>query len=84
MESSRPFTVRPAGSIVLMTTKLLLIVTAAIELATGVALYNISIPVLLTYAAAVEHLSGVAFWPASGLYSVLSVWCVACIRSRYP
>ena len=50
-------------------------------LVVGLLVYNISIPVLLTYAAAVENLSGIAFWPGIGLHSVLSIWCVASLRS---
>ncbi len=51
-------------------------------LVTGLLAYNISIPALLTYAAVIDNVSGIAFWPGIGLHSVLSVWCVASLRSR--
>ncbi len=47
----------------------------------GLLAYHISIPVLLTYAAVVENLSGIAFWPGIGLHSVLTIWCVTSLRS---
>ncbi len=50
----------------------------------GLLAYNISIPALLAYAAFVENVSGIAFWPGIGLHSVLSIWCVASIRSGDP
>lgn len=50
----------------------------------GLLAYNVLIPVLLTYAAVVENVSGVAFWPGIGLHSVLSIWCVASLRSGDP
>ena len=50
-------------------------------LVVGLLAYNVSIPVLLTYAAINENMSGIAFWPGIGLHSVLSIWCVACLRS---
>jgi len=43
--------------------------------------YNVSIPAILVYAAVVENISGIGFWPGSGLHSVLSIWCVARLRS---
>ena len=53
-------------------------------LITGLLAYNISIPALLTYAAVVENVSGIAFWPGIGLHSALAIWCVASIRSSDP
>lgn len=53
-------------------------------LVTGLLAYNISIPVLLTYAAVVENISGIAFWPGIGLHSILTIWCVASLRSGDP
>ena len=50
-------------------------------LVVGLLAYNVSIPILLTYAAVVENMSGIAFWPGIGLHSVLSIWCIACLRS---
>ena len=51
-------------------------------LVVGLLAYNVSIPVLLADAAVVENVSGIAFWPGIGLHSVLSIWCVACLRSN--
>lgn len=48
----------------------------------GLLVYNVSIPILLVYAAVVENMSGVAFWPGIGLHSGLSIWCVRCFRSH--
>ena len=49
-------------------------------LVAGLLAYNVSIPALLVDAAVVENISGIAFWPGIGLHSVLSIWCVACLR----
>ncbi len=49
----------------------------------GLLAYNVSVPVLLAYAAVFESMSGIASWPAIGLHSVLAIWCVACLRSSH-
>lgn len=43
--------------------------------------YNINVVAVLTHARLGLAVSGVAFWPAVGLHTVLAVWCIACFRS---
>lgn len=43
-------------------------------------LYNVAAVALLAYAGIADELYGVALWPGVGLHSVMTVWCVACLR----
>jgi hypothetical protein len=44
--------------------------------------YNIAAATLLAYARLGLGLSGIALWPAVVLHSALSLWCIACLRTR--
>ena len=46
----------------------------------GLLAYNAAVAVLLVLAAVVEHLYGIALWPAVALHAGLSIWCGACLR----
>jgi hypothetical protein len=48
----------------------------------GLLAYNAAVAVLLIVAAVVEHLHGVAFWPAVALHAGLSIWCGACLATQ--
>ena len=43
-------------------------------------LYDVAVAAILAYAAIENGLYGVALWPAVILHTVMSVWCVACLR----
>jgi hypothetical protein len=47
----------------------------------GLALYNAAVVVLLVYAALVDKMNGIGIWPASGLHTVMLIWCVARLRA---
>jgi hypothetical protein len=47
----------------------------------GVLAYNISIPLLLSYAYFYENLSGILLWPAVGLHLALTIWCILALRN---
>ena len=47
-------------------------------LAAAMLLYNVTVIVLLVYTRTVLGISGIGFWPAVILHSVLLIWCVAC------
>lgn len=53
---------------------------AAAGLVAGMLLYNAAVATLLGYAGLGLGMSGVGLWPAVILHSVLSVWCVGCLR----
>ena len=48
----------------------------------GLLVYNAAVAVLLVFAAVVEHLHGIALWPAVALHAGLSIWCAVCLRRR--
>ena len=49
----------------------------------GLLAYNGAVAALLVFAAVVEHLHGIALWPAVALHAGLSIWWGACLgRSR--
>jgi hypothetical protein len=45
-------------------------------------IYNLAVPVLLTWAAVTGGMRGIAIWPACALHIGLAVWCMLFIRSR--
>ena len=51
-------------------------------LVAGVLIYDVTIPLLLMYAAFAYKMHGIGLWPASALHIVLATWCVACLRLR--
>ncbi len=53
---------------------------AANGLVAAMLLYDIAVAALLAYAALGNGLYGVALWPAVVLHTLMSVWCVACLR----
>jgi hypothetical protein len=42
--------------------------------------YDLAVAALLAYAAIGNGLYGIALWPAVVLHTLMSVWCVACLR----
>lgn len=52
----------------------------AIGLVGGLVVYNVTVAVLLFYAGVVDKMAGVGLWPAVGLHSAMSIWCVAQLR----
>ncbi len=52
-------------------------------LVVGLLAYNVSVSLLLAFAAVVENMHGILLWPAIALHAVLSLWCVAYLRSSY-
>ncbi len=53
---------------------------AATGLVAAMLVYDVLVAALLAFAALRNGLSGVALWPAVVLHSLMSVWCVACLR----
>jgi hypothetical protein len=53
---------------------------AASGLVAAMLLYDVAIAAILAFAAIGNGLYGVALWPAVILHTVMSVWCVACLR----
>jgi hypothetical protein len=51
-------------------------------LLTGVLIYDAAVAVALVFIGTVSQMAGVLLWPAVALHSVLTVWCVVCIRSK--
>ncbi len=45
-------------------------------------LYNTAVGAILTLAATILHMQGVALWPAVALHTVMAVWCLACLRGK--
>jgi len=43
-------------------------------------IYNSAVPVLLTLAAIVNGLRGIAIWPACAIHLALAIWCVVCLQ----
>jgi len=46
----------------------------------GLLTYNCAVPVILTSAAMVSGMHGIALWPAVILHSLLALWCIVCLR----
>jgi hypothetical protein len=55
---------------------------AANGLVAAMLLYDVAVAAILAFAAIGNGLYGVALWPAVILHTVLSFWCVACLRHR--
>ena len=53
---------------------------AATGLVAAMLVYDLLVAALLAFAALRNGLPGVALWPAVVLHSLMSVWCVACLR----
>jgi hypothetical protein len=53
---------------------------AANGLVAAMLVYDVAVAALLAFAALRNGLYGVALWPAVVLHSLMSVWCVACLR----
>jgi Kef-type K+ transport system membrane component KefB len=53
---------------------------AANGLVAAMLLYDVAVAAILAFAALGNGLYGVALWPAVILHTVMSVWCVACLR----
>jgi hypothetical protein len=53
---------------------------AANGLVAAMLLYDVAVAAILAFAAIGNRLYGVALWPAVILHTVMSVWCVACLR----
>ncbi len=68
--------------------KVLLIVTAVLEGATGVVaamlLYNVAIVAVLLHASIGLGFLKAGPWPAAGLHTALALWCVASLRQPPP
>jgi hypothetical protein len=56
----------------------------ALGLVTAMLLYNVAVTALLVYARVSPGLSGIAFWPAIIVHTVLAVWCLAGFVPRTP
>jgi hypothetical protein len=57
---------------------------AANGLVAAMLVYDIAVAALLAFAAIGNGLYGVALWPAVILHTVMSAWCVACLRHSFP
>jgi hypothetical protein len=55
---------------------------AARGLVAAMLLYNVATVAVLAFAGIGFGLHGVALWPAVVLHAVMTVWCVACLRSN--
>jgi hypothetical protein len=42
--------------------------------------YNLAVPVLLTHAAIVDGMRGIAIWPACAIHIALAIWCAICLQ----
>ena len=56
---------------------------AATGLVAAMLFYDVVVAALLAFAALGNGLYGVALWPAVVLHTLMSVWCVACLRHNY-
>jgi hypothetical protein len=55
---------------------------AALGLVTAMALYNFGVVVLLGYAGIRSGAAGIALWPAVGLHTAMTFWCIMCLGTR--
>ena len=53
---------------------------AAKGLVAALLFYDVAVAIVLAYAAIGSGLFGVALWPAVILHTVMSIWCVVCLR----
>ncbi len=56
--------------------------SGAIRLIVALLVYDVSVVALLLLARLVEHLSGIALWPAVFLHSGLGAWSLFCLRKK--
>ena len=47
----------------------------------GILLYDVLVALLLVYSALAVQLAGPALWPAVVLHTVLTIWCILCLRT---
>lgn len=55
---------------------------ATIGLVAALLFYNIAVATVLVAARFEFGLQGVGLWPGAGLHLAMTLWCVACLRSR--
>ena len=46
----------------------------------GILLYDVLVALLLVYSALAVQLAGPALWPAVVLHTLLTIWCLLCLR----
>jgi hypothetical protein len=56
--------------------------SAQTGLLVGLLIYDVAAAVLLGHAGLVSGTVGPALWPAVGVHTVMSVWCVYCLREK--
>jgi hypothetical protein len=56
---------------------------AATGLVAAMLFYDVVVAALLAFAAVGNGLYGVALWPAVVLHTLMSTWCVVCLRHSY-
>jgi hypothetical protein len=47
----------------------------------GILLYDVLVALLLVYSALAVQLAGPVLWPAVVLHTVLTIWCILCLRA---
>jgi hypothetical protein len=47
----------------------------------GILLYDVLVALLLVYSALAVQLAGPVLWPAVVLHTVLTIWCILCLRT---
>ena len=47
----------------------------------GILTYDVLVALLLVYSALAVQLAGPALWPAVVLHTVLTIWCILCLRT---
>jgi hypothetical protein len=56
---------------------------AANGLIAAMLFYDVVVAALLSFAALGNELYGIALWPAVVLHTLMSIWCVVCLRHSY-
>ena len=47
----------------------------------GILTYDVLVALLLAYAGLAVQMAGAALWPAVVLHTVLTIWCILCLRA---